>query len=219
MEEENSDYFELGRGAKLVANEYWHQYVLGVDLAKKKFIAKEIGKTGNIHRKEISFDDLRQSAWTEFLDVSKTKPIAERIFNRTTTGASLDSLFESIFQIVAQKELFHGDWISIKEYDRLDYNSNFGNWVDAFPRKGYVKLAIDLHKEGPNCSVGIPVNYYNTIGEGYYSIVRGRFQLGYSQLLVWQNDTFPVMIAYELRENMLTLDLFKTRIDFRRNES
>jgi activator of 2-hydroxyglutaryl-CoA dehydratase len=58
--QENKDYFELGRGAKLIPQQYWHQYVLGIDLSltEKQFIVMEVGKTEIIYRKQLNIVEL-----------------------------------------------------------------------------------------------------------------------------------------------------------------
>ncbi len=214
---ENEHYFELGRGAKLIHQKYWHQYVLGIDLSltERQFIAIEVGKTEILYQKELSIVELAESEWKELLKISKTKTIIEILKKEIVNGVNIPSSFyEKIYQIIAKKELIEGDWISINEYDNLKYDSNFGNWVDAVPTRGKLKFSLDLKKEIKNCMVNIPVNYYSIGSIGYYSMISGTFQICYNKILVWQNEVFPTNIEYELKENILILNLFGNKIQF-----
>ena len=213
----NKDYFELGRGAKLIPQQYWHQYVLGIDLSltERPFIVAEVGKTEILYQKELNIIELAKSEWNELLKVSKTETIIETLKKNIIDGVNIPSSFyKKIYQIIAEKELIEGNWISINEYHNLNYDSNFGNWVDAVPTRGKLKFSLDLKKEIKNCIVDIPVNYYSVGSIGYYSMICGTFQLCYNKILVWQNEIFPVNIEYELKENTLVLNLFGNEIQF-----
>ena len=212
---DHKDYFELGRGAVLVSNDYWHQYALGTDLSsqEKQFVAMEVGKSDVIYRKKLSIDELAQKEWSDLLEISKTRSIVDELVHG---AVNFTDFHRSISQSIVQKELIQGDWTSINVYSDLNYNSNFGNWVDASEAEGRLKFSLDLSKTRDNCRVDIPVNY-KSMGKGYYSIKYGTFQLGYQQILIWQNPIFPAMINYELNKAILALELFQNKIKFLRD--
>lgn len=111
---------------------------------------------------------------------------------------------------------FSGNWISTKEIEVLDYNSNFSNWIEAIGTSGYFRFTLNLTSEKPeNCYLLIPV-IDPSGNEGYFSIYGGRFELASDQILIWQNDDVPVKINYQLSNDILTLALFGKKIDFRK---
>jgi hypothetical protein len=173
----------------------------------------EVGKSDVLYRKKLSIGELAQKEWSNLLEISKTKSIVEGL---VLGAVNFTDFHKSISQSIAQKEFIHGNWTSIDAYADLNYNSNFGNWVDATEIEGRLKFCLDLSKTRDNCRVDIPV-IYNSMGKGYYSIKYGTFQLGYQQILIWQNPIFPVMINYELNKPILTLDLFQNKIKFLRD--
>jgi hypothetical protein len=215
----SKNYFEIGRGARLTPMGYWHQYVLGIDLAEKSdlFVVSEIGKDKVEYEKQISFEDIVKEQWNEFLELSGTKEFISELKADYIDNAKLKSyLKETVDECNTVVQTLNGNWISIEDHDDLDYNSNFGNWVDASPVKGKLKFSLDLRSNDKrNCRVDIPVNYW-TMSSGYYSIIYGRFQMSRNQLLIWENNVFPHQIKYSKTGVVLTLELFKSNVRFRR---
>ncbi len=214
---EQDNYFEIGRGAKLIPMEYWHQYVLGIDPTEESnfLVVSEVGKNEILYKNKITIEEIRNSHWNELLDISKTKSFISQLIGISSDNEQLVDIINSTVKNINQtKEQLNGNWISINEYGNLNYNSNFGNWVDAVQIKGKLKFTLDLDSlEGKNCHIGIPVNYLST-GDGYFSIQMGRFELSKNQILIWQNDIFPSQINYDLVDDELILELYENKIRF-----
>ena len=213
----NRNYYEIGRGAKLIPMEYWHQYLLSIDLTEqnKIFVVSEIGKSEVLYQKKLSIEDLLKEEWNELLTKSLTKTFITQLKINYTNDENLKIELADVVEDLEKIEvLLNGSWTSIDEYDNLDYNSNFGNWVDASPIKGKLRFSLDLNtQETKNCKIEIPVNYW-TLGDGYYSIIYGRFQLSKNQLLVWENEIFPHQIKFNLSNEVLILQLYDNEIRF-----
>lgn len=214
---EKEKYFEIGRGAKLIPLEYWHQYILGIDLSKETdfLVVSEVGKDSILFKTNISIEEIKNPKWNELLEISSAESIVNELIENSKDESKLRSIIEKTTDLIKEnKQLLNGNWISLMEYNDLNYNSNFGNWVDASPIKGKLKFCLDLgHKEQKNCRVEIPVNYW-TMGNGYYSIKYGRFELTKNQILIWENGIFPHQIKYSLNANKLTMNLFENEIEF-----
>nr|WP_294923372.1 hypothetical protein [uncultured Flavobacterium sp.] len=214
---EQKKYYEIGRGAKLIPMEYWHQFVLGIDPSDELnfIVVSEVGKNEILYRKQISLEDIQDSKWDELLEISQTKNFIKELneikFDKKLLRENLNLVVENIENT---KIKLNGNWISIGEYGNLNYNSNFGNWVDASEIAGKLKFGLNIDGSNKNnCHVEIPVNYLCG-GDGYFSIQMGRFELSKNQILIWQNDVFPSMIKHNLLENQLTLELYEHEIKF-----
>ncbi len=214
---EHNNYIEIGRGAKLTPMKYWHQYVLGIDLTEtlKFLVVSEVGKNEILYRNNITLEEIHSHQWREFLKISQTKTFVERLIEISSDKKKLfDELDAILKSIESTKQQLNGNWISEKEYSNLNYNSNFGNWIDAVPTKGKLKFILDLESDNKaNCHIKIPLNFWS--GEkGDYSIQMGRFELSKTQILIWQNGIFPSQIKYKLTENSLALRLYNSYITF-----
>ncbi|KFF06680.1 hypothetical protein [Flavobacterium reichenbachii] len=214
---EQNNYIEIGRGAELIPMEYWHQYVLGIDLTEELnfLVVSEVGKNEIIYQKRISLFEIHNPEWSKLLEISKTKVFIDKLIEISSDKKMVLNELNKISKSIDDTMLLlNGNWISENEYSGLNYNSNFSNWIDAIEIKGHLKFTLDLQIDNKrNCHVEIPVNYLNG-GDGYFSIKMGRFELSKNQILIWQNDTFPSNIKYELSENGLILDLFEHQIKF-----
>jgi hypothetical protein len=214
---ENVNHIEIGRGAKLIPLEYWHQYILKIDPSKESdfLIVSEVGKDKILFEKNISIDDIENQEWNDLVEISATTSFVNELIENRQDNEKLEIIIEKTINLIKEnKRLLNGNWISINEYNDLNYNSNFGNWVDASPIKGKLKFGLDLNSiEQKNCKVEIPVNYW-TMGDGYYSIKYGKFELTINQILIWENGVFPHQIKYSLVNNILTLNLFENEIQF-----
>jgi hypothetical protein len=215
----NDSYYEIGRGLKLIPMEYWHQYVLGIDLIENRdyFVVSEVGKDKVLFKKNLSLDNLVKDEWSELLEISETKDFINQMKNDYVDEINLKIEIESLAKTIEKcKKILNGQWISINEYSGLDYNSNFGNWVDASPIKGRLKFHLDLNNsDDKKCRIEIPVNYW-TMGNGYYSIISGRFQMSLNQILIWEDDIFPHQIKYEINDSRIILRLYENDIEFER---
>lgn len=217
---EKECYFEVGRGAKLIPHEYWHQYVLAIDISREIdfLVVSEIGKDKVLFKQNINLEEIRKARWSELLTISRTQSfIDELILHDQDKVKQRFILHKVATHIKENRKRLNGNWTSIAEYHDLNYNSNFGNWVDASPIKGKLKFTLILEKKNQkNCRVDIPVVYW-TLGDGYYSIKFGEFQLTRNQILIWGDTIFPSQIDYSLKDNILTLMLFQRQIKFQRD--
>ncbi|MCB0631267.1 MAG: hypothetical protein R2824_15810 [Saprospiraceae bacterium] len=110
----------------------------------------------------------------------------------------------------------NGNWISTEEIELLNYNSNFGNWIDFVGIPGYYKFELDLSFDGPkNCQLKIPV--MTPGGLWYFPLYHGRFDRKGKYVLIWQNEEVPVRIEYELQGEILSFSLFGRKIKFKKN--
>lgn len=210
MIETKSNIFELGRGAKLIPMEYWHQFVLGFDSTNQDapFVVSEVGKTGVLFTKNISLNELRSDEWTELLEVSECHQLVEQY--------SIDSerFVMHLNEVRKTIEMFEGEWISTKEIEVLTHNSNFGNWVSAVAIPGNYRFSLKLDTNEPkNSRIDIPVEYASG-GPGTYGIHYGRFELTLNQILIWQNEVFPTGIKYKWVNDILELEIFEKQIQF-----
>lgn len=214
---DQNNYFEIGRGSKLIPMEYWHQYVLGIDLTEvsKYLVVSEVGRDKILYTERITLEEIQNSKWNELLEFSNTKTFVKQLTELQSGKNEIENTLTKILtKINETTNLLNGNWISIEEYNNLDYNSNFGNWVDAFAIGGKLKFLLDLNSsDEKNCHIGIPVHYYS-MGDGYFSIQMGRFELTKTHILIWQNDIYPSQIEYEYYENELTLNLYQNKIKF-----
>ena len=124
-------------------------------------------------------------------------------------------------------KFFIGEWKSTKKFDPLNYNSNFENWINATACNGYFKFIVNYHEDSNEYSseVHIPVTYYVDFvlepnqskalnRTSYYKIYQGRFALKKKTIQIWQNENDPIRIKYSIKNNLLTLKLFATDINF-----
>ncbi|TAE76255.1 MAG: hypothetical protein EAZ85_00585 [Bacteroidetes bacterium] len=217
MTEQQINYIEIGRGAKLVAKKYWHQFILGIDLRESVnfLVVSEVEENEVLYKSKISIEEIKKSTWKELIKISKTKDFIDKLIK---ISENKQELFDEINTIVKNiqhtTKLLNQNWISKDEYNNLGYNSNFSNWIDATYTKGKLKFILNLDSlEEENCHIKIPIQHFS--GEsGYFSIQMGRFELSKNQILIWQNDIFPSQIKYELIDNELILELYKNKIKF-----
>jgi hypothetical protein len=192
--------------------------VLGVDILEQSdcFILSEVGKDNVLFQKKISFKELLRDKWNELLEISSTKRFIQELKNNYTNEINLKRELENVFNAMeGNKKQLNGNWISIDEYSDLNYDSNFGNWVEASPIQGHLKFLLDLNSaEKKNCKINIPV--MSAYGKGEFSVIYGAFQLSKNQILIWQNAIFPLQIKYALKADMLTLQIFEKEINFKR---
>ena len=201
------NYFEIGRGAKLIPMEYWHQFVLGVDLTQevKYFVVSEVGKDEILFKKNISFEELINTDFDELLKISKTKDFIHQFINYSEDTLRIkNELKVFIDKAIEIFNKIDGEWISINEYENINYNFNF-DWVDAYEIKGKIHFTLKINSaELKNCRVDIPVNYYS-MGEGTCGVIYGKFQMSIINILVWQNNIFPTTIGFQSNDDLLVL--------------
>lgn len=213
----NETYFEIGRGAKLLQKQYWHQFVLGVDLSNKfsPFVLTEVGGEAIIYSKNIDFKTLQSTSYKQFITYSGTKDFVLELKQAAMEGQDMLAFLRKIAQSIQQKAIqLNRKWLSKTEYSGLNYNSNFSNWIDATATKGKLEFVLDLELAEPqNCRLNIPVQFIS--GDiGYYSILYGRFQLSQNLILIWANEHFPYTIPYRIEDQILRLKLYKKEILF-----
>jgi len=208
--------FEIGRGAKLIPMEYWHQYVLGIDLTETNniFVVSEVGKSAVLYQKKLSLQELLKNEWDELLSISETKSFINELKLNYTNDENLKvELTAMVNRLEKDKELLNGNWISIEEHGNLNYR--LSNMVEASTGYGKVLFSLNLDSsKADNCNIGVPVRYYSPTRDGYYAIINGRFQLSKNKLLIWANEIFPNQIAYSLSNGILTLELYEREIKF-----
>jgi hypothetical protein len=204
------EIFEIGRGAKLIPQEYWHQYVLKYDFQNpdKPFIVSEIGKDKVLFNINIDSNEIQSEKWIELLERCECNEIIKAYLT------SPDETKMKWRELSQSDKVFNGKWITNEIIEVLDYNSNHGNWISSIDIPGKFRFELDLNSSNiKNCNVMIPVEYTSG-GPGYYSIYFGRFELTRNQILIWQNDIFPTRIKYKWFNESLELQLFDEKIRF-----
>lgn len=111
-----------------------------------------------------------------------------------------------------------GRWTATHETGPLDHGSNFSNWLDVSATKGYILLSIDKEKEHTVMHVGLPVaSYYGNNATSHISIYSGRLEIRDTELLLWHNPNVPTRINYVFANGVLSLNLFDTAIDLKKD--
>ncbi len=200
--------FELGRYQKY-KNNIWHQYILSVDVENIETPFLAIEKKYNEISKEfhLNLKEIKAKKWYKFLKIIKETPL----FSYIQTTQDITLLKTELQKIIQENHIktqqLEGTWISEKLTKKNNYDNNFSNWINASPCEGHYYFVVDLEK-GHKSAFKIPVQDGEM--KGHYSLYWGKIQITYTQILIWQNEEFPVIIPYKLEENLLFLWKDKT---------
>jgi hypothetical protein len=212
MTEIKTDILELGRGAKLLAEQkYWHQFVLKFNFLNnaKPFIVSEIGKEFEVSSTNLSIKEIQETKWVNHLKQCHCESLVSSfVVNNEKAVNDWQALKQS-------ENKFQGKWVTPKVIEVLDYKSNHGNWDYTYDIPGKIKVEFNsIPSSEKKCSVLIAV--MSAGGPSYFKRYVGRMELAYKYLLIWQNDVYPVKIKYKWVGDGLELELFEKKLLFKK---
>ena len=117
-------------------------------------------------------------------------------------------------------EHLKGEWISAYEVEVLNYNSNFGNWLDASGTPGYFLLDIaeDTIAKQKTAVVWIPTKSHYGPEKGYFKIFVGEIKYSDKGWQIKQYMKDPVFMD-QTKEGSLIVELYGRKIEFRKRET